>query len=304
MTLFDAVADGKHSWIKDLIKGGCDVNGRDPRNQGIPLHFAAFNGDLKCAQVLIECGSLVDVGDSNGETPLHVAASEGQSGMVEFLLKAGANADALTKYGLTPLLSAVSPREKYSPKHLETTRILLDFGVDVNTTIKTTDGTVWNALNVAVKHITEPTLKGTTVKMLLAARIELRNINFDYTKEELNKLLLDYSRKGDILGVKAQLHLKADINCQSDDGWTPLHEAVTHSLELVEFLLSNGANPNAPTEMGYTPLMRAAGKGRGQVVECLLKHGAQKGLKDNTGKTAAQMARIEGHPDLGMICDQ
>lgn len=51
---------------------------------------------------------------------------------------------------------------------------------------------------------------------------------------EVAKLLLEYG---------------ADINARADDGKTPLFEAINDkSIKTVEFLLANGADPNARTE--------------------------------------------------------
>ena len=53
-----------------LLVRGVDMNGRD--NDGrIPLHLAAFYGQVDVAEVLLECAAQVNETDISGHTPLH-----------------------------------------------------------------------------------------------------------------------------------------------------------------------------------------------------------------------------------------
>ena len=60
--------------------------------------------------------------------------------------------------------------------------------------------------------------------------------------------------------------------------------------DVVRLLLKHGADVNARTNYGSTPLHAAAAKGRVEVVQVLLEHGAIVGAKDNGGETALQVA--------------
>ena len=55
-------------------------------------------------------------------------------------------------------------------------------------------------------------------------------------------------------------------------------------------LLAKGAQVNAKTKDGKTPLMVAADKGNAEVAQALLAKGADATLKDAKGKTALDMA--------------
>jgi ankyrin repeat protein len=66
--------------------------------------------------------------------------------------------------------------------------------------------------------------------------------------------------------------------------------------DIVLLLLAKGVDPNAIYKNDLTALMWAAGFGRTATVKALLTAGAKPQLKDNRGKTAADMAR-EGHFD-------
>lgn len=70
------------------------------------------------------------------------------------------------------------------------------------------------------------------------------------------------------------LFSRADINARDNFKWTPLHHAC-HSgqVDLVQFLLENGAEMDAQTINGGTPLMRAIESSREAVVELLISKG-------------------------------
>jgi ankyrin repeat protein len=68
--------------------------------------------------------------------------------------------------------------------------------------------------------------------------------------------------------------------------------------EVVKLLLGHGVNPNAIYENDLTALMWAAGGGNVEAVKVLLDAGAQTALKDNRGKTAADIAHELQHDDI------
>ncbi len=53
-----------------------------------------------------------------------------------------------------------------------------------------------------------------------------------------------------------------------------MHVAYAGNVELVKFLLENGADANAKTANGKTPLIFAREKGGDDVVDLLRKHGS------------------------------
>uniref|UniRef100_A0A673HI56 Protein phosphatase 1 regulatory subunit 12C-like n=1 Tax=Sinocyclocheilus rhinocerous TaxID=307959 RepID=A0A673HI56_9TELE len=65
------------------------------------------------------------------------------------------------------------------------------------------------------------------------------------------------------------------VNCANTDGITALHQAcIDGSMEMVEFLLSQGASVNQVDSEGWTPLHVAASCGNLEITEFLLRHGA------------------------------
>ena len=77
----------------------------------------------------------------------------------------------------------------------------------------------------------------------------------------------------------------------------PLHSAVAaDSLELVDLLLSRGAEPNPSEASGATPLHSAAGHGNPAVIERLLAAGADRTALTKDGKTPANIAKQYDKP--------
>jgi ankyrin repeat protein len=89
-------------------------------------------------------------------------------------------------------------------------------------------------------------------------------------------------------------------------GFTPLHSAVaddagTEVKELVRMLLDAGADPNARSASGGTPLHTAGFTGNVPVTEMLLAAGAHPEAADAKGLTPLDHAREKSHPEVAAI---
>lgn len=74
---------------------------------GTPLYLAAFMGNLKIVQLLLEHGANCDKASTLG-TALYAAAKKGHLEIVKFLISLGANPATISKKsGLTPLLASI-----------------------------------------------------------------------------------------------------------------------------------------------------------------------------------------------------
>ena len=92
----------------------------------------------------------------------------------------------------------------------------------------------------------------------------------------------------------------ADVGSENMIGATPLHLATMQGADssVVEKLIAKGADINAKTFVAtYTPLHGAASEGRTDLVEVLLKHGANPDLKDGQNLTPPEIAKQQGHQD-------
>jgi len=74
--------------------------------------------------------------------------------------------------------------------------------------------------------------------------------------------------------------------------------------QVVRVLLENGADPNSPNAVGYTPLHRAAQEGHLEEVRLLLAYGADPLAKDHSGETVLEMATRHGHAAMAQLLQQ
>jgi ankyrin repeat protein len=118
---------------------------------------------------------------------------------------------------------------------------------------------------------------------------------FHYNKD-MAELLLD--------SKAADVNIKGTKNFED---MTPLHFAAGHNnKDMVELLLSRGANVKAKDKNGHTPLHWAANMGcrssiltfRKDVMELLLAHGAEVNAKAKDGETTSDIAARCGHQDV------
>jgi ankyrin repeat protein len=104
--------------------------------------------------------------------------------------------------------------------------------------------------------------------------------------------------------ARVLLASRARVDQPSSNGMCvmPLHSAAAaRSVPLARLLLERGAPVNARQgrgDGGFTPLMEAAFNGQDEMVELLMRHGADSSMKEGDGKTAADHARARGHAAL------
>jgi ankyrin repeat protein len=114
--------------------------------------------------------------------------------------------------------------------------------------------------------------------------------------------------------VKLLLAHAADPNA-SKDGTTALHVAVNnidaHAKEapVITMLLAGGAKPDGvpaetPTSFTMSPVQLAAWNGKTAAALALAHGGASLGVPPKGGKSAAEIARDHGHPELAADLDK
>ena len=99
---------------------------------------------------------------------------------------------------------------------------------------------------------------------------------------------------GSLEVVELLISSGAEVNAKGYNDWTPLHlVAVRHSLAVAELLISSGAEVNAKTNGGSTPLHAAARMNSLEVAELLISSGADVNAKNNDGQTPLHRARSQ-----------
>lgn len=116
--VYSAVSRNDPEALKNILMSGT-VNVNQLNSSGVTaLHEAAYEGKLKCVQVLIQCGADVDCVDREGWTPLHAAVCGGKRSCAECLVARGANVRARNDDGLTPFAIAMQQRDSEMMKIL------------------------------------------------------------------------------------------------------------------------------------------------------------------------------------------
>ncbi|NIO48660.1 MAG: hypothetical protein GTN73_04365 [Candidatus Aminicenantes bacterium] len=106
--------------------------------------------------------------------------------------------------------------------------------------------------------------------------------------------------KGNLEAVELLLEHGADIEAITSFGHTPLLSSIRWDrIEVTKFLIDKGANVNPTTELGRTPLIISAIEGNPQLARLFLDSDADISLKDNNYKrTALHFAALYGQLDI------
>ena len=107
--------------------------------------------------------------------------------------------------------------------------------------------------------------------------------------------------------VQAELDAGADVNARTENGYTPLHWAAWKNAETTEALITAGVDVNARAEGGRTPLLSAAILGTAEGVQLLIAAGADITAKDGFGRSvwdaAQKNEKLEGTETLWSLAE-
>ncbi len=115
--------------------------------------------------------------------------------------------------------------------------------------------------------------------------------------ERSGERLIDEAMAGNLRAVSELVEDGAGVNFANRYGVTPVMVAAQWNRpEVVSFLLESGANARAvENSSGRSVLMYACLSGNHEVVELVLKYGAQVNGKDRLGRTALMTAAATGN---------
>lgn len=224
---------------------------------GVPIHQAAWKGDMGIVQQHLAAGTGVDAKNKWGSTALHYTARGGQVAVAGLLISSSADVNAGDAAGLTPLHFAASAG------HGEVAKLLIAKGADVKG-----KGGERKASPIfsAVKKS-----RGNIVELLLAKGADVN------AKDAFAESPLDSAVKEDLPRM-VELLLANGANVNGAGGTTPLHKsASTGQKEIVELLLANGANVNVTIAFGDTALDWAVRNNKEDVAAILRKYGGKTG---------------------------
>jgi ankyrin repeat protein len=288
-----------------------------PRGGFTALLFSAREGDIPTATAMLDAGVDVNYGDVDNATALIVAIMNKQFTFARFLIDRGADVNSVDAAGRTAIYAITDIRnEDYSAlpnrpledplPSIEIVKALLDHSALVDVPLKR------NLAGRSGMDGGDTTLNEGTTPLMRAARagdaqvmrmLLEKGANPKLTTKDGNNALMlaagigyrDKNTKGTesdgLEAVKVALAAGLDIHQKNARDETPLHGAAFRGANtIVQYLIDQGADLNAVSRQGFTPLDMAMGKSvtsqlpvpHDSTVTLLRKLGA----KEGPGRTA------------------
>lgn len=251
------------------------LSGKNKRGQiGYPLHDAVRREDVEIVDRLLDSGlSLADT-DAHGSTPLHIAATR-RPEMVELLLLKGADKDVFDNVCRTPLYLAVDKG------NVVAALALLAAGADVTLRCCRT--------KAPVMHVAAEKGHVEILRAVIEHGADVDAVDANQCTALHHAALNDEAEAIDVL-----VGAGAKIEAQHRYDFTPFHCAANRlSHEALLRLLKHGAVVDARTDLLETPLILAATQagieGAAEVVESLLRAGADETMADDQGNKATDV---------------
>lgn len=310
-------------------------------SQAAPVDSTAFvalihKGDVKSAGKLLKATpALADARDAEGATALMIAVKQNKPAMVKLLLDHGA--DVTARYGRsahTPLSWAMTVGAFKSAAVLLKAGVKPDLFCAAGLNAVDQLETFFDDRGYAIAG------SSITGSSRYDAKGQLLKSPPDDPIERASDALYIAARNGQADAVRFLLTKKVDLAFRAYSGGTPLHWAYFSGVsETIRALLAAGADaddrnngfaasPRAfgicvPASWGMmtqvkrqlrrdpalvnlregrgTPLHESARGGHIGIAKTLLKAGANRSIRDNDGKTPADLARVGGHEELAKL---
>jgi ankyrin repeat protein len=258
--------------LRLLLARGAAVDAADPNASRTAFHFACFNNQAECTEVLARAGCDVGLKDSEGKTGRELAEEEGHAAVL-----------ARLRAVVVEQLRTVQAAGAAAELEPEPAAVGGDWGPadQLVTAAAQGDGAAVSRLlaagadpNAAVAGLTPSGEVVQTTALAVAARAG---------QLEAARLLLDAG---------------ADPSRAASGGTTPLIMAAGYGqLEVLRLLLARGASVDAadPDDDGCTAFHDACFYNQAECAEALVRVGCDVGLKDNAEMTGRELAEAEGH---------
>jgi uncharacterized protein len=244
-----------------------------------PLLFAAREGNLKMAQLLLELGADVKQNSGNNTSPLVIAIVNNHLELALFLLNKGADPNATDSYGRAALFAAIDTR------NLDHARYYPEPKPD--------------ELDSLLAHGANPNARASKTPIRGWQQLDASWVNFDGQTPFVRAAL-----SGDVTVMRLLLEKGADPKIATDQGTTALMAAAgvnwvvaqTYSrsereyLEAVQLCVDQGLDVNASNSNGFTAMHGAANRGSDAIIEYLALKGAKVDAKDKESRTPLTFA--------------
>uniref|UniRef100_A0A8C9TBM8 Ankyrin repeat and sterile alpha motif domain containing 6 n=1 Tax=Scleropages formosus TaxID=113540 RepID=A0A8C9TBM8_SCLFO len=336
-----AAAGGHEKLARFLLRKGASVDRRNHYGWSALMQAARF-GHVNVAHILLENGAEINAKNRMGASVLTVAARGGHINMVKLLMESGAfvddydhldvpqgddngnNNNGNGHQGREPLdITALMAAAQHG--HEALVRLLLEWGADVNVSLKTTG---WSPLMLAVlsgkvgvaQQLVERGADPDRLNVLSKTAFEIAlQLKQKEVKNYLDSITTvrpqpdDEKRRPDVFSAlklgNSQLVREivdedpAQVNSANADGASPLMiAAVSGQLDVVRLLVERSADVDKQDGVhGWTALMQATYHGNKDVVKYLLSQGADVNLRAKNGYTAFDLVMLLNDPDTELV---
>jgi ankyrin repeat protein len=282
--------DGTRALSANVGAGGPGVyRGRaipSPSGAMTPLLFAAREGRLDMARLLVDAKANLNLRSANGTTPLLVAIINNHIALARYLVGAGADPNIADDYHKRPpLFAAIEMRNLNFPPETPPPHADTDDPLDL--------------IKELLARGADPNARTNTTPVRGFMQLTGSWVNFDGQTPFIRAALA-----GDITLMRLLLEHKADATIATLQGTTALMAAAgvnwvigeTYSrsddeyLEAARLCLKLGLDVNAVNGQGFRAIHGAANRGFNRMIQLLAESGAQLDVKDSQGRTPMTFA--------------
>lgn len=318
--LFEAAREGNADVVEFLVNEGADANAQieppilDPSGEaqfmnnltyelqmdsytvGGALHWAAFNGDLKILQLLLDSGADVNTRYNTIGSALEAAASQDSSAVLKFLLSRRVD----VRIAGCPVLRLIPPHVTWKyhaffdpteiKEALKCLQLLLDNGVDINQQC-IIHGTALIHAAYNFRSFKSPEIFDFLLQN--GADVNLGSEPFGYPLQAACLIKVRASRKMKEIkaAVMRLLDMGADVNAQGGKYGNALQAAChAENSDVIRLLLDRGAEINRQGGFFGTAFQAACATNASAVVNVLLDNGADVDIQGGEYGNALQAA--------------
>lgn len=272
---FDSITTGGGGVILDRHMGGLTA-----------LHFAARQGALKTADVLISKGAAINLTEPQyNMSATQIALFNGHYRFAKMLIEKGAQVNDGSLYTAVEMRNLATYNNRPNPPELDGDVGALDI------------------INLLLERGADPNLP-------MAKRIPPRQAQGNITVPAGATPLYRATRATDLLTIKSLVDRGANPAQPARDGSTPLMVAAgfgqraaadddeftdlgprADPLDAIKLFVEKGADVNAVNNTGNSALHYAAQNGNERIVEYLMGKGANTDVKNKQGRTPGELAK-------------
>jgi ankyrin repeat protein len=248
-----------------------------------PLIYAARDGRLEEAKLLVAAGARLETTDANQMTPLLTAIINNKLDVARYLVEAGGNVNAADWYGETPLWAAVDVR------NLDVSGPARDNGVDRANALEFIKFLIGRGADINARVKEYPPERRFITGLGSLAWVDVTG----------QTPFFRAAYAGDVTVMKLLLEHGADPKISAYAGTTPLMAAAgvnwvqnqtftegpDAAVEAVKLCYDLGLDVNATNSMGLQAIHGAANRGLDGVIEFLASRGADLEKGDNHKRT-------------------